>query len=191
MELLNVSLLQAMNTFLSMFRNFPATLLGGIGLELLYIMKGLMYTLIVAFVGILRVVGPLAICVSILFPSQLKKWFLGYTTAKLTILSMMIVENIMFGLLNYFKTSGLMGGKLGNAASYVGDITIQSGFVLTGILCYALSFWFTAQWFGSESAGKFLSTAAGIGMAALSGGVSKIGNILTSIGSSGSGSSGS
>lgn len=169
--------------------NFITILLGGVNYGAMWIVKIVMWTLILGFSLIIRALGPLAICTALVFPSQMKKWFLTYATAKMSILTMAIVETIMKGITLYMTNDIIYGGaSLGSNIASAAGITVPTmenyvmiGISITGIVSYCMSFWLTSKYFGTEDAGAMMSKAAGAATMAMSGGISKLGNTMTKI----------
>ncbi|MEO9849258.1 MAG: hypothetical protein ABJH98_17815 [Reichenbachiella sp.] len=149
--------------------------LGGMAAALdiaLKIVEIIYNALIFGFVAVMKAIGPLAIGMSILFPSSLKKWFMAYVMARFTVLSCAIISALNHGatrvlIQEIFEVFGPASGLVDMPGLWIS----YSGIIITNIILYLMCFYVTSKYIGDESTGAFLSTAGAIATAGVNYGV--------------------
>ena len=114
----------------------------------------------ITMIKVMYVIGPLSIAFSMIpaFQDKLSKWFGLWTNCLLVFTTMNIIDHVVYNvMLDSFYTDN----------HWEGNSPALTNFYLGVLIVYCLSFWLTAHFVGSESAGKVLSTGVAAATAAI------------------------
>ena len=160
-------------------------MLTGVARIITLLLKIIIKAISINLTKLLYILGPLFFAFAILFKGALGAWFKTYATCYIVSNTLSTLDQVLAVMWTHNINVQLSGGAI--ETSMMADLALNC----TIIVLYILAFWITGKYFQAVDAGKALSTAAGVALAAVTTGGAGAGAAVGGGGATGGGSTAS